>query len=306
MQVGNFIKRIKPWMLPIAMIVGVVAHDYIGYLKFLSPYLIFIMLLITYCRISFNDLRLNASMGWLLGIQIVGALALYFVLRYFNVGLAQSIFICVYCPTATAAPVVTGMLGGKVERVAAFSLLSNVVVAITGPALLAYIGDNQELTFWQSLATIAVNVLPLIIGPLIVAMALQFTIPKAHKIISTHQGLSFYIWALALLIVVGNSVSYIMKEISEDPTCVPMIVLIAVLSLAVCLLQFYFGNRIGHRYGDPISSAQSLGQKNTVLAVWLALTYLKPIATVGPACYIAWHNIVNSYQIYRRAHEGKL
>jgi BASS family bile acid:Na+ symporter len=97
-----------------------------------------------------------------------------------------------------------------------------------------------------------------------------------------------------------------MKEISEDPTCVPMIILIAVLSLAVCLLQFYFGNRIGHRYGDPISSAQSLGQKNTVLAVWLALTYLQPIATVGPACYIAWHNIVNSYQIYRRAHEGKL
>ena len=47
-----------------------------------------------------------------------------------------------------------------------------------------------------------------------------------------------------------------------------------------------------------ISGAQSLGQKNTVLAVWLALNYLNPLVSAAPAAYVAWHNIVNSWQIY--------
>ena len=51
-------------------------------------------------------------------------------------------------------------------------------------------------------------------------------------------------------------------------------------------------------YGDPISGAQGLGQKNTVLAIWLSLTYLNPISSVGPAAYIAWQNTINSIQLY--------
>ncbi len=48
----------------------------------------------------------------------------------------------------------------------------------------------------------------------------------------------------------------------------------SVLALFVCLAQFGAGRIIGLRYGDPVSGAQSLGQKNTVLAIWMALTYL--------------------------------
>lgn len=293
-------------MLPIAMVVGAVFHDQIGYVKFLSPYLIFIMLLITYCRISFDNFRLDGSAWWLLALQIPGAVAVYCVLRFFSVDVAEGVFICVFCPTATAAPVITGMLGGLVEKVAAYSLLSNLTVAVTAPLLLAYMGDSSsgtDIAFLPSLMNIAVNVLPLILGPLVVALLLKLTFPKVRDSISNHQGLSFYIWAVALIIVVGNSVSFIIKE---PVSRIPEMLLIGGLSLAVCLGQFYMGRRIGGRYGDCISGAQSLGQKNTVLAVWLALTYLNPIASVGPACYIAWHNIVNSYQIYKRAHAGLL
>ena len=298
-----FRKRIKPFMLPIAMVVGILFHSQIGYVAFLSPYLIFIMLLITYCKVSFNHFRVDGSMWWLLAIQVVGASVVYLLLRLWNVEVAESIFICIFCPTATAAPVITGMLGGKVERVATYSLLSNLVVALTAPVILALMSDSGSVDFAESFMRIAVSVLPLILGPLVISMALKLTFPRVREEIAQHQGLSFYIWAVALIIVVGNSVSFLMKE---PASCLPEIAVIAVLSLAACLAQFYFGRRIGARYGDRVAGAQSLGQKNTVLAIWLALTYLNPIASVGPACYIAWHNTVNSIQIYKRAKSGML
>ncbi len=290
-------------MLPIAMVAGILFHNQIGYVAFLSPYLIFIMLLITYCKVSWRHFCIDGSMWWLLGVQVIGALAVYLALGLLNLAVAQSVFICIFCPTATAAPVITGMLGGKVERVATFSLLSNLVVALTAPVILAMMGDGSGVEFSSSLMRIATNVLPLIIGPLAVALMLKVTLPSVREAIASRQGLSFYIWAVALIIVVGNSVSFLMKE----PTSrIPEMAAIAVLSLLACLAQFWLGRKIGARYGDRIAGAQSLGQKNTVLAIWLALTYLDPIASVGPACYIAWHNTVNSIQIYRRAHAGML
>lgn len=290
-------------MLPIAMVIGVLLHRQIGYVAFLSPYLIFIMLLITYCKVSFRHFAVDGSMWWLLALQVVGASVVYVVLSFFNVPVAQSIFICIFCPTATAAPVITGMLGGKIERVATYSLLSNAVVAFTAPAILALMGEGGNVDFTASLLRIATNVLPLILGPLAVAMMLKVTLPGVRERIASHQGLSFYIWAVALIIVVGNSVSFLIKEPASR---IPEMAVIAVLSLMACIAQFYFGRKIGARYGDKVAGAQSLGQKNTVLAIWLALTYLDPIASVGPACYIAWHNTVNSIQIYKRAHAGMI
>lgn len=302
-MLADFRRKIKPWMLPIAMIVGVLLHNQIRYVAFLSPYLIFVMLLITYCKVSFRHFRIDGSMWWLLAIQIIGALLVYFALLPLGASIAQSVFICIFCPTATAAPVITGMLGGKVEKVATYSLLCNLAVAFIAPVLLAYMGNGDgPIDFVPSLVKIATNVLPLILGPLVIAILFKVTLPLVQREIAVHQGLSFYIWAIALIIVVGNAVSFIM---AEPASYIPEMLLIAGLSLIACLLQFYLGRKIGQRYGDKVAGAQSLGQKNTVLAIWLALTYLDPIASVGPACYIAWHNIVNSIQIYRRAHDGK-
>lgn len=290
---------IKPWMLPIAMLLGIVLHDYIGYVAFLSRPLIFIMLLITYCRVRWADLRLDRSMLWLLSVQVLGALGVYVALRGVSEVVAQAAFICVFCPTATAAPVITGMLGGRVARVATYSLLSHLTVALLAPPLLTWINPSAQIDFAAGIMRIAQTVLPLILGPLAVALALQRWMPRAHRAVAEHQGLSFYIWAVALLIVVANSVSFVMRE---PPALIPQEIAIAGVSMLMCVMQFATGRYVGHRYGDPISSAQSLGQKNTVLGIWLAMQFLSPLASIGPAAYVAWHNTINSYQIYRRQH----
>lgn len=300
MKIAALRQKIKPWMLPIAMLVGIVFHEYIHYIAFLSKYLIFVMLLITYCRVKMSDFHTGPYIWWLLAVQLGGAVAVYLVLEPFSPELAQGAFICIFCPTATAAPVITGMLGGSVSRVATYSLFSHVSVALLAPMLLSFMSPETHISFGESVVVIARSVLPLILGPLALAFLFQRYAPRIHAGIAGHQGLSFYIWAVALIIVVGNSVSFLMKQPVDK---LPEILMLASVSLLVCLGLFGVGRRIGARFGDKISAAQSLGQKNTVLAIWLALTYLNPIVSAAPAAYVAWHNTINSWQIY--LHERK-
>lgn len=295
MKVALIRQRLKPWMLPIAMAGGVLFHNFIDAVAFLAPYLIFVMLLITFCKVNPREFRITRLSGMLITVQILGSIAAYLALLPFSRELAEGTFICIFCPTATAAPVITGMLGGSVARVATFSIVSNVSVAVLAPILFTLMGTEADMSFIESVTLIATRVVPLIILPLFTALAMRKVTPKAHRALATHQGLSFYIWAVSLFIVVGRAVSFVMAEPAE---AIPEMIWLAALSLAACCVQFYFGARIGRRCGDRIAGAQGLGQKNTVLAIWMALTYLHPISSVAPAAYVAWHNTINSAQLY--------
>lgn len=294
-------QRLKPWMLPIAMAAGMVFHDFMGRIEFLAPYLIFIMLFITFCRVKPKEFRVTSLSWGLLTVQIVGAIAIYFCLLPLSPDIAQGTFICVFCPTATAAPVITGMLGGSVPRLATFSIISNITVAILAPVLFTLMGSDAGIPFMDALITISAKVMPLIILPLVLALlALRFA-PKFHKAVAERQAISFYIWAVSLFIVVGRAVSFVMDEPAE---AVPEMILLAIFSGVVCCGQFWIGRKIGRRCGDKIAGAQGLGQKNTVLAIWMALTYLHPITSVAPAAYVAWQNTINSAQLYFKAKRG--
>lgn len=287
-------QKIKVWMLPVAMLVGIFFHGVIGALEFLAPWLIFAMLLVTFCRVDPAKLRFSPLSWWLIAIQFFGSLALYFCLLPFGADIAAGAFIVVFCPTATAAPVVTAMLGGSIDRVVAYSILSNVVVAVTAPFIFTLMG-NDGIGFMSALGSTASRVIPLIIAPLIVALLMRRLTPKVHASLAHHAGISFYIWAFSLIIVVGNSVSRIL---AEPPGLIPEMITLAIVSLFLCLLQFAAGRLLGRSFGDPVAGAQSLGQKNTVLAVWMALTWLNPVVSVAPAAYVAWQNTVNSLQIF--------
>lgn len=287
---------LKPWMLPIAMTAGIIFHSSIHYIAFLTPYLIFVMLLITFCRIDPRHIRVSGMSAKLLAFQLFVALGCYLALKPFNEVVAQGLFICIFCPTATAAPVVTAMLGGSLPKLVSFSLISNLTVAVTAPLAFTMMG-NSDVEFFEATATIATRIAPLIILPLVVALAMRSFTPKIHRTLAEHQSLSFYVWAVSLLIVVGNSVSFIMKEPAD---ALPSILWLAGAAALACAMQFIAGSIIGIRSGDRISGAQGLGQKNTVLAIWMAMTYLNPLSSVAPAAYVAWQNTVNSLQLYFR------
>lgn len=294
---------LKDWMLPIAMAGGIIFYKWMGLLTFLSPYLIFCMLTITYCRIEPRDFKIGKFQWTLLGAQLLLALIAYVALYPLGNTVSSGVFICIFVPTATAAPVITGMLGGSITKVATYSLIYNIVLAIIGPIVLAAMGVHPDMTFTASFYKICSSVMPLLLLPIILALILRYTARPFHDYLAQSQSISFYMWAMALFIVVGASVSFIINNFNVSRMSEISALIIG--SMAACLLQFFIGRKIGSRFNDKITGGQSLGQKNTVLAIWLALAYLDPITSIAPAAYVAWHNIMNSYQIYHNNHTHK-
>ena len=79
---------------------------------------------------------------------------------------------------------------------------------------------------------------------------------------------------------------------------------IAVASLLACLAQFGFGKYVGTKEGERISAGQACGQKNTVFAIWLGYTFLDPVTALAGGFYSIWHNVINSYQLYKKRKKG--
>ncbi|WP_352423443.1 transporter [Proteiniphilum sp.] len=290
-------KYIEKYLLPIAMVVGITFHMQLAVLSPAIPYLLAMMLFITYCRVRMSDIRPTKFHYILLSIQYVGSALIYLVLRPFNEILAQAAMICMLTATATSAPVVTGILGGNIAVTAAYALISNLSLAFIAPIYLSLVGKggdtiSMSASFWY----IFRSVIPILVLPFLLALLLKKMVPRAHKRVQSAQIVSFYLWAVALTIVIGNITYYVRMQGSDHYL---LEIIIGVVSLVICLLQFYFGRKIGRRFGQTVAGGQGLGQKNTVLAIWLTQTYLNPLATLGPGMYVIWQNLVNSWQIWK-------
>ncbi|MDR0756394.1 MAG: transporter, partial [Tannerella sp.] len=241
---------IKDQMLPIAMITGALTHEWVSRLSFMTPYLIFAMLLITFCKISWQDIRFLPAHLWLLLIQLVGSVGIYLLLRPLDEMIAQGAMLCMLAPTATAAAVITGMLGGNVGFLTAYLLFCNIAVAVAAPIYFSFIGVHGELSFLQSVWYICRQVFPLLIFPLFIAGALRKYVPKVRRALLSVPRLTFYLWTFALVIVMGITVNFMLKQAHSN---LRTGLGLAGVSLILCCAQFWGGRRIGRRYGDPVS-----------------------------------------------------
>lgn len=290
------LKFLKDWTLPVAMLVGGVGYPWFSRLTFLTPFLIFSMLLLIFCRVSPQELKLKRWHLWLLLIQLLGAVAIYLLLYRFDRVVAEGIMVCVICPTATAAAVITSKLGGNASSLVTYTLLANIGVAMAVPLFFPWIADQPGRDFWSTFVTILSQVFPLLICPILLAWLLRRFFRRAHHLLLNLHELAFYLWALSLVVVTAQTIS----SLVEHPTGGQTEIWIASGALIVCGLQFFLGKTLGGRYNDRISGGQALGQKNTILAIWMAHTYLHPLAAVGPGAYVLWQNIINSWQLWKR------
>lgn len=258
----------------------------------LTPILIASMLFLTFCRIEIRDMRVGWVHLWMLAIQFVGSIAVYYLLYpLFGETVAQGGMICVMAPIAMAAVVIGGMLGANVATMVTYSLICNLVTALIAPPLLHAFG-NGTCTFVEIISRVA----PTLIAPFVLAQLCRYTWRRGAEWFASHSSLSFYIWLFSLVLVLGRTTCFIIDTDAE-----PMVeVELAIVALMLCLMQFYVGRRLGRHFGDVVACGQSVGQKNTILAVWMSLNFLDPVASVAPTAYIVWQNFVNSYQIFRR------
>lgn len=286
---------LKNYTLPIAIVIGILGYRWIEYLSPLTPYLIFTMLFLTFSKIDYANLKPSWLHLWLILAQLVLSTAVFYIIRPLNLMVAQGLAICIICPTATAAAVITKKLNGSLEFVASYTLYINLVASAFIPIMFPLMEPiaGVEITFGELFLQIFKKVFPLLICPFLLALLIRL-LPKTNNLVVKHSGIAFYIWAIALTIVIAEISQYFIEESHGGRTTIMLIF----GALIVCLLQFFLGKFLGKRYGEVIAAGQSFGQKNTIFAIWLGNVYFNPIVAMGAGAYVIWQNLFNSLQLH--------
>ena len=314
---SNILHFIKNWTLPISMSIGAVAYLVFYYVPALEgasqwfaplfnsilPLFMFLILYVTFCKVDFKKLAPVKWHFWTTACQLLLVMSIVGAILFFHISgkqliLLESILACIISPCAAAAAVVTLKLGGNLEQMTTYTFLSNLLCALLIPICFPLIEPASQMTFWGAFSLIMQKVCLVLVVPMLLAL-LTKSLPLLHRF---HQwlihipDLSFYLWGCSLMIVTGTT----LKNIFHAGTSVLFLLLIGFSGLVLCLFQYAVGRYIGKFFGTSIESGQALGQKNTAFAIWIATTYLHPLSTVGPGCYILWQNIINSIEIWKK------
>lgn len=290
-------QKIKSYVLPAAIVLGLLLHEYCAAFSVAVPYLIFLILLLTFTAVDVRKLKFSPMFIWILLFQVVVSISLYSLLKACgaNPVIAEGVMMAVLCPVASSVAVVSTMLGADRKTVTSFTIIGNLVMSVVAPAYFTLIGVQPELTFMASFLSILKRVGVVIGLPFFVALALQLWLPKVNGFLCRYKGLSFYLWSIALLFTIGQTIDFIFLHGEGHWDC---ILWLGIASLLFCAVQFALGKWIGRKYGDVIAGGQLLGQKNTAMGIWMANNYLEPLTSVVLAFYAIFQNLFNSWQIW--------
>ncbi|MDM8569110.1 hypothetical protein QUF50_06330 [Thiotrichales bacterium HSG1] len=210
------------------------------------------------------------------------AFSSYYLISFVNQDIAVIAFLVGITPTATAAPVMIRLLKKDVNYIIASVVLTNCLVAIFIPFLLPLITSTKANV---STGNMLFSTLMIVILPLLLAK----TINLRKKI---NPNIFFYLWLAGLYLATAKASHYIFTEATTTP--ITTIIAIAIVSMLLCIINFYLGTLIGKKQYYQENS-QSLGQKNNMFMIWIALTFINPLAALGPMFYVFFQNIYNSY-----------
>lgn len=267
------------------------------------PWLIFVILFFSFCKVNPREMTPHYWQAYLLLIQLAACgILVYFICQEnaFNAVLLEGALICVISPTAAAAAVITGKLGGNDSEVVAFTLADNLFSAITIPLLFPLFLTSIQGGFLDQFLLLMGKVFPVIVLPMVLAFTVRYCFKGIHHFIVTRlKDAGFYLWGVSLTVVSSRAVAGIVNS----PESAHTIWLLVLIGLLATVLQFGLGKAIAHPFGKRVSGGQAFGQRNGVFALWVALTYLNPTAAIAPGSYILWQNLVNGVQMW---HRGRL
>lgn len=291
-------QKYRSYVLPAAIVLGLLLHRWCALFSFLVPYIIFTILLLTFSAVDIKKLRMSWLDVWLMLFQIVVSLGAYAALQWVGADkvIAEGVLIGVLCPVASSVAVISCMLGANRETVTAYTIIGNLMVAVVAPIYFSFIGNQQDMPFFESFWMILRRIGTVLGVPFFIAWGLESLWPKGSAFLRRYKGLSFYLWASALLFTLGQTIDFIFLHGEGNWRNIAWL---GVSALVFCVIQFGFGRWLGARYGDKISGGQLLGQKNTATGIWMANFYLTPLASVFLAFYSVFQNVWNSWQMWK-------
>jgi BASS family bile acid:Na+ symporter len=287
----------KTILLLIAITLGVLfpyGHEY----TFLIRYFLMMMLFFSFLDLRLEKEIIRLSHFVILATIIFTSIAVYFLFKPFNIVLAQTAFITAIAPTAIAAPVIISLKKKNVEYVTFSLLLNNVVIALLIPFLLpALMHSNIDISVTKVLVPIIIT----LSVPFAAAQIIKYTFPRIWKALIGWKDSSFYILILNIYIATSEASHYIGSELTSE---LGIVFYIALASAGLCILFFALGWVIGGKE-FAAEASQSLGQKNNAFTIWISLSFVNPLAVIGPVFYVFVQNIYISWELYKHHTSSK-
>lgn len=276
--------------LLLAILLGILLPQ----LHVLSPfitYLLGIMLFTSFLRAKLSWKIFTEKKVYLVFLcNLIIPWGAYFLLLPWGQELAFIAFFVGIIPTAMAAPAVVSVLKGNVEFVIASVIITNFGIGILLPFFSSYISPVMFST-WAMLIKIF-----LLLGiPFVGAEFIKAKMPHIKTKLTKNTSFVFYIWASIIIIAMANASHFLYAEWKEySDILIPIFCIAGIL----CVVNFGVGYIIGGKQFRTEAS-QSLGQKNPMLMIWIALEFFTPLVALGPTFYILFHNLVNAYKMMR-------
>jgi BASS family bile acid:Na+ symporter len=285
----------KVFGLLATMLVGVFFPQFHEF-SFLIQYLLMLMLFFSFLDIEFKPQTFHKSVLWVLLANVAVAFLSYAALISFDTTFALTAFMTAIAPTAIAAPVIMSFIQGKIEYVVAAVLVTNISSALIVPLALPFLlGTQADIHIQISVWEVLQPVLIVMFVPLILARLASHMPVAMQQFVRKGKRFSFSIWLLNLFIISANASNFFRNE---NPNSAPTLIVIALISLVLCIINFGMGALLGGQRNWQEAS-QSLGQKNLSFVIWIALTFINPLVAMGPTFYILYHHLYNSWSIYQ-------
>ncbi len=302
-------------MLPAAIILGIslyltyhftpALHSYGRWLHPLASegqrLVIAVLLFFQFVKISPHDLHLSRWHLQALLVQVLSFLALagLVVLTHGTLRtLLECAMLCMICPTASAAGVITDRLGGNLAGTVTYLVIINVAATFLIPFVIPLVNPSSSLSFWSYVGHIALKVFPVLILPGLIAWLIRYTTHRLQRVLMRWSSNSFYVWGVGLtLAMVLSTRALLLSGLGAWS-----IAGIVAVSMATCAVQFFAGRKMGRDTVDSLTAGQALGQKNTGFLIWLGYNYMTPVTSVAGGLYAIWQNLFNSWELYRKEH----
>ena len=318
MKVFSFFRK---FALPCSLVLGALGYLIFANVPFLQPLgdavgprlvelmpvVLFALLYVTFCKIEIKEMKPKA---WHFVLQLIRtSLALLMVIAICLFGknyeakvILEGAFICFICPTAAAVAVVTEKLGGSIGSLTTYTVIANIFTMIIIPSLFPMVEKGADVSFLYMSMMVFCNVTTVLVVPLLLALLSRKFLPRFVDKVKSVKDLGFYMWCFNLTILMGET----LRNFLHSTVSGWILALLLIVPLAVCLVQFAIGKAVGRHWDASISAGQALGQKNTIVGIWLTLTFLNPLAAVAPGAYVVWQNLVNGWQLWYKEKYGRL
>lgn len=256
-------------------------------------YNLMVMLFFTFITVTFNPNLLRLDHFKVLAANIILPIVVFLLVRIWDVETAMALLVIGLAPTAAGAPVITTFLKGRVDHVTVSILLLSPAMALLIPFFLPLVLSSGAVEI--QVLDVLIPVFTVVFVPLVLSFLIKKVMPLAVPYIAKASKVNFYLFLFNVFIASAKATDFIRND--EQANWVSILSIgIGVTVLGLILFQ------LGERLGAPdlkLENSMSLGRKNTMFALWLALTFVGPLAALGPMLYILFQNIYHSIAMYQ-------